>query len=101
MSFKWPNKDPQDTLDYTLDWSRFLGVATISSITWSVNGTVITAPGQIVDGLTVVNYTSGTMTTTILLSAGTTNATYTIGCSITTSAGLVSERSVRISIKDQ
>ena len=25
MSFKWPNKDPDETLDYSMDWSRFLG----------------------------------------------------------------------------
>jgi len=100
MSFKWPNKDPQETLDYTLDWSRFLGAATITAITWFINDTEVTAPGQTVDGLTAVNYTSGTMTTTILLGAGNANATYKITCRITTSTSLVSERSVRISIKD-
>jgi nitrous oxidase accessory protein NosD len=105
MSFKWPNKDPQETLDYSIDWSRFLGTDTITGITWFISGasgvdTQITAPGQTVEGLTAVNYTSATMTTTILLGAGTTNATYRVTCRITTSSGLVSERTVRISIKD-
>ena len=37
MSFRWPNKDPDEQLDYSIDWSRFLGSATISSVVWSVN----------------------------------------------------------------
>ena len=36
MSLKWPNKDPDETLDYSIDWSRFLDDATISSFTWFV-----------------------------------------------------------------
>ena len=36
MSFRWPVKDPDETLDYSVDWSRFLGTNTISSVVWSV-----------------------------------------------------------------
>ena len=36
MSYRWPLKDPDETLDYSVDWSRFLNTATISSITWFV-----------------------------------------------------------------
>ena len=39
MSFRWPNKDPDETLDYSVDWSRFLGSATIASVVWSVKTT--------------------------------------------------------------
>ena len=39
MSFRWPNKDPDEQLDYSVDWSRFLGSATISTVTWSVKST--------------------------------------------------------------
>ena len=34
MAFRWPNKDPDETLDYSVDWSRFLGDKTISSVAW-------------------------------------------------------------------
>ena len=34
MSFKWPIKDPDETLDYSVDWSRFLGSGTISFGIW-------------------------------------------------------------------
>jgi len=37
MSFRWPNKDPDETLDYSVDWSRWLNGATISSVVWSVD----------------------------------------------------------------
>ena len=39
MSFRWPSKDPDETLDYSVDWSRFLGTATISSVAGSVKST--------------------------------------------------------------
>lgn len=101
MSYKWPNKDPQDTLDYTFDWSRFLSGATLSDAVWFINGTQITAPGQTVSTLTSVNTANSTTSTTILLSGGTVNVTYTVSCRITSSSGLVVERSARISIKEQ
>ena len=25
MSYKWPDKDKDEILDYSVDWSRFLG----------------------------------------------------------------------------
>ena len=36
MSFTWPNKDPDEQLDYSVDWSRFLDTATISNVEWFV-----------------------------------------------------------------
>lgn len=101
MSYKWPNKDPQDTLDYTFDWSRLLGTTTITNVVWEINDTVISSPGQTVDSLTSVNTTSSPTSTTILLSGGTVNVTYNISCRITSSSGLVVERSARVSIKEQ
>lgn len=101
MSYKWPNKDPQDTLDYTFDWSRLLGATTITNVVWEINDNVISSPGQTVDSLTSVNTTSSPTSTTILLSGGTVNVTYNISCRITSSSGLVIERSARVSIKEQ
>jgi hypothetical protein len=43
MSYKWPDKDPQEQLDYSIDWSRFLGTTSsgsaigLSSAEWFVN----------------------------------------------------------------
>ncbi len=101
MNYKWPNKDPQDTLDYTFDWSRLLGSTTITNVVWEINGVVITSPGQTVNSLTSVNTTSSSRSTTILLSGGLNNVTYKVSCRITSSSGLIVERSARISIKEQ
>ena len=37
MSFKWPNKDPDETLDYSMDWSRFLGYDHVNSSGTTIN----------------------------------------------------------------
>ena len=48
MSFRWPIKDPDERLDYSIDWSRFLGTATFSSTVWSVKSIVYnTETGEI------------------------------------------------------
>jgi len=33
MAYKWPDKDPDEVVDYSVDWSRFLGDDTISAAT--------------------------------------------------------------------
>ena len=40
MSFRWPSKDPDETLDYSVDWSRFLDTATINSVIWFVKSSL-------------------------------------------------------------
>ena len=37
MSYKWPDKDKDEILDYSIDWSRFLGDDTISGVSWFVD----------------------------------------------------------------
>ena len=37
MSYKWPDKDKDEVLDYSIDWSRFLGDDTISGVTWFID----------------------------------------------------------------
>lgn len=47
MAFKFPDKDPDEKLDYTVDWSRYLDrdSLTIASVAWYIeqaDGTAIT-----------------------------------------------------------
>jgi len=47
MAFKFPDKDPDEKLDYTVDWSRYLerDSLTIASVAWKIeqaDGTAIT-----------------------------------------------------------
>jgi hypothetical protein len=37
VAFRWPNKDPDEILDYSVDWSRYLGSATITNVSWFVD----------------------------------------------------------------
>jgi len=105
MSFKWPNKDPDETLDYSVDWSRWLNGATISTIVWYVDNsagakTALTA-GNTVNGLQNVAQTISGGVATINLGLGTNNTEYKIYCNMSDSSGNVAERVIRFRIKEQ
>ena len=46
MSFRWPSKDPDEILDYSVDWSRFLDTATITDVVWFVKSNTYTTLKQ-------------------------------------------------------
>jgi len=105
MSFRWPNKDPDEILDYSVDWSRFLDGATITTCVWSVDDstgtkTAITA-GNTVNGIQNVAQTIAGAVTTINLGLGTNNTEYKIYCRITDDTGNIAERVVRLRVKEQ
>lgn len=105
MSFKWANKDPDEILDYSVDWSRFLGVATISSVQWSVDNasgvkTSLTA-GNTVNGIQNVAQTNTTTVATINLGLGTLNSEYKFYCRMIDSTGSIAERVIKLRIKEQ
>jgi hypothetical protein len=114
MSYKWPDKDKDELLDYSIDWSRFLssstlaGNDTIGSVDWYIydaDGTKTeVSDSQVVDGLQFVTGTIDEETDTIAtirLSLGTNNKRYKIACRITTGSNLKYERSVFIRIKEK
>jgi hypothetical protein len=105
MSFRWPNKDPDEILDFSVDWSRWLGTATISSVVWYVDNssgvkTALTA-GNTVNGIQNVSQTISGDIATINLGLGTNNTEYKFTCSITDSVGNVVERVIRLRVKEQ
>jgi hypothetical protein len=105
MSFKWPNKDPDETLDYSVDWSRWLNGATISSVVWYVDNssgtkTALTA-GNTVNGLQNIAQTVSDGVATINLGSGTNNIEYKIYCNMSDSSGSTAERVIRLRIKEQ
>lgn len=75
MAFK---KDPDATLDYTVDWSDYLTPIsdTIASVTWVLAG-----------GLVNVATSHTTTTATIFVSGGTVDVDASITCRIATAAG--------------
>ena len=93
MSLRRFVKDPQEVLDYTIDWSEWLVAGdTITAVT-------VTPPDGIVT--TVPSAPSFTTTTTkIWVSGGTAGASYNIACRVTTAGTRQGERSITIQVKD-
>ena len=119
MSFRWPNKDPDETLDYSVDWSRFLGSATISAVVWAVKSTSYTTQTTLTAGqpltpasssavtdsiqnVSQTNTPSGAATVaTINVAGGTANEEYTFFCTITDSTGSTAQRSVKLRVRER
>jgi hypothetical protein len=106
MSYRWPNKDPDETLDYSIDWSRFLGDGvTISSVQWYVNDAsgVKTAlnSGETVNTIQNVSQTNTNTVATINLGSGTANVEYKFYCRVTDSSGSQAERVVKLRVKER
>ena len=105
MSYKWPDKDKDELLDYSIDWSRFLDTDTISGVTWYIDAadgtkTEVSAT-DIVNGLQFAQGTYTNTVATIRLGLGTNNVRYRITCKVTTNGGLQYERSVFLRIKEK
>ncbi len=84
------NKDPDAVLDYTINWTKWLGSDTISVSTWTVPS-----------GLTEDSDTSGDSSTTIWLSGGTVDANYNIVNHITTAAGREEDQTLIIRCREK
>tara|TARA_R100000951_G_scaffold57789_1_gene48529 strand:- start:746 stop:1057 length:312 start_codon:yes stop_codon:yes gene_type:complete len=102
---KWPFKDPDEILDYSVDWSRFLDTHSIEAVAWSIKNadgtkTAVSA-GETVDGLTLYQQTNTATVATARFGAGTTNKTYKITCAVTFNTSLVSERVIQLPIKER
>ena len=106
MSLKWPNKDPDEIMDYSIDWSRFLRGATLTSVTWYVDAadgtkTELIPSGQLVNDIQLISATNTNTVATARLGSGTNNIQYKFTCQITDSNGLVVERSVRLRVRNK
>jgi hypothetical protein len=126
MAFKFPDKDPDEKLDYTVDWSRYLqrDNLTIASVTWKIekaDGTVIpfsegysfqndelVLNSVATTGLTNILIATPTNTTsTIVLDKGQANKTYTLICEITTSTSskttdtITTNRRIKLKVRER
>lgn len=106
MSYRWPNKDPDEVLDYSIDWSRFLrSSATIASVAWFVDDAdgVKTPflPVTVVNGLQPVSVTNTRTVSTIYVGLGTDNKTYKLYCRMTDTQGRIAERTVVLPVKER
>lgn len=106
MSYRWPNKDPDEILDYSVDWSRFLGQGVnISSVEWYVDNEsgekTLLEEGQVVNGIQNVSETRTSAVATINLGLGTNNKEYKFHCRITDTTGSTAERTIKLRIRNR
>lgn len=104
MALKWQDKDPDDQIDYSVDWQAQLGSNTISSVAWKIytGGAWATwSPLQIVDGLQYVSSTNTNTVATLYLGLGTAFTSYSIICRMTASDATVIEQEVRLRVVEK
>lgn len=106
MSLRWPSKDPDESLDFSVDWSRFLDTGNINSVAWFIqdtDGTYTAAvPPSTVDGLTITNQSNTDSVATAVFSAGTLNKRYNVKCQINFGAeSYVASRTIILPIKEK
>jgi hypothetical protein len=90
MAFpQWPPKDPDEVLDYNIDWSpRLTSPDVISASEWFVP-----------DGLVADNEEMSDSSTTIWLSSGTTGEVYEVLNRVDTVEGRIMDQTVTLKIR--
>ena len=105
MALKWPPKDPDETLDFTVDWSRYLDGDTITNVVWYIvneNGEKqVFNDTATVNGLQKVSATNDDTVAVLQLSLGTNNKTYQIYCQVTTTGLVTTERKINIKVRQR
>jgi len=82
--------DPNAILDYSVDWSDWLGSDTIASVTWTVP-----------TGIVKASQAETTTTATAWISGGTAGTEYAVACKIVTAGGRTDERTIILRCQDR
>ena len=90
MALAFPNKDPNEVLDYQIDWTLRLAGDTISTSTWTVPA-----------GITKDSDSNTTTAATVWLSGGTLGETYELLNRIVTAGARTMDQTVKIKIKSK
>jgi len=88
-------KDPDATLDYSLDWSAWLGDDKIATSQWIVEPISATRP------LTVAGSSKTDKTATVWVYGGEYGVTYKVTNRITTTGGRTDDRTIIIRVLDR
>jgi len=94
MTLKWPFKDSNEILDYTVDWTdRLSDTDSIATSTFTISGP---------DSLLIQQSNSFiAKKTTIWMSGGTIKKTYSILNRVTTVEGRTMDQTVKLKIKEK
>ena len=91
------DKDPNATLDYTMDWGEYTASGdALATATW----TTITISGDSAP-LSIGASTISGDKATVIISGGTAGNIYTVTCAITTTDSLIDRRAFRIVVKQR
>jgi len=105
MALKWPPKDPDETLDFSVDWSRYLDGDTITSVVWycvDENGVKQRFNDtQTINGLQRASASNTDTVAVLQLALGTVNTMYHIYCQITTSGLVTTERKINLRVRQR
>jgi hypothetical protein len=94
---QWPDKDPDEVLDYDADWSlRMAAGELISSVVWDIEPT--TVPSLDIDSQ---SHDDPTQTATVWLSAGLAGTNYKINCHIVADSGREYDRAIGLNVREQ
>lgn len=90
MSLTWPDKDPDEVLDYVVRWAARLAGDTIDTSTWVVPA-----------GLTKDSDTKTGTTTTIWLSGGTAGQEYSLVNRVVTAGGRTMDQTITLTCAER
>ena len=102
MAYKWPNKDPDEIADFSVDWSRFLKTDTIASVEWLAEDTLL-AINVSLNGLSneiiLIQPTNTDTVATARFAGGVDGKRYKITCRVTTADTKVFERNILLRVR--
>jgi len=108
MSLVWPNKDPDELLDYSVDWTAVTENMTITNVVWSVRTTnyptetileagrdlTFASNGAETDSIQNISQALSGKSAIIYIAGGEDKRDYTFICTITTDLNSVLQRAV-------
>ena len=87
---RWPFKDPDEVLDFEVDWTARLDGDTISVVTWTVPVGLTKTAQNLADPIAIV-----------WLSGGTAGQTYEIGCRVQTTGGRTYDETIILPVRQR
>lgn len=86
---QWPTKDPDDVLDYGLNWTEWLDGDTLNSVVWTVlEGSIVKQSENVVGNVA-----------TVWFSGGVSKENCRVQCRITTVGGRTKDQVVGLRVR--
>lgn len=91
MAKRWPFKDPDEVLDFEVDWTSRIGASdTISEVTWTMPS-----------GLTKTSQSVAGKVAIVWISGGTAGNSYNVGCRVVTNGGRTYDETIVLPVRSR